>query len=313
MFADDESRVALGGTLLDAYRRSLGVGRELTSRLAASPPEHVSTVVAVGSLGRLELVPSSDLDLVVVLDDDAPREADVETRAHEAVWNVAESLGYARPKAVGVFGRPTRPSTLCDPARRGRVDEEPNVFGKRLHLLLEGRPVLGADVYSRLLDDVLGWYGFGESYPRPFREWTTLAHDVERYRHSLAVRYQWLHRDDPATWRRLHSKSRFSRALNVAGLTTLVGECSTRVEAGPWLRQQLDRTPLERIAFLGEAVVERVVPCYERFLATLDSGDERDAYESLLDDAETFRTAIADGLRRRSVEWSDDLQLTRWT
>lgn len=303
---------------IDAAReRSRAVLSTLADRLAAESLDGVACVLAVGSLGRLELLPASDLDLVVVLEDGADDDPEIAESAFREVWSVAETLGYERPKVRGIFAEPTTAATLCDPARRGVIDETPAIFGKRMQLLLEGRPVLGEAAARWLVEGILRWYGFGERHPPPFEEWSYLTHDLGRYRHSLAVRYQWLHRDDPATWRMLLLKHLFSRTANLAGLSALVGKSSVSGNPLSFLLDQLLLTPLERLAAISDGESATWFgSAYERFLAAFaddtfrtelaEQGSPR--FEELRDVGIGFSDDVTDLLRLRSTAWHPSLR-----
>ena len=241
----------------------------------------VETMYVVGSLGRMECVRGSDCDLVVVLRDDCSPNDTAIVCGLDALWERLEQIGVQRPKAHGIYARPTSVGALWNPDSIGQVDESIDVFGKRIQLILEGQPVYADSACQRLLQQMLTRYA-GGPLPHPTvgsddsKQWSYLLNDLIRYFRSLCVRTQWLR--DPAEWTVLNTKLRHSRLLSYAGLLLLLGEASSRTgNKLEWLASRMRMTPMERIAWVfGEHGSQRqfanIAHYYDTFLEAMDAG-----------------------------------------
>ena len=226
----------------------------------------VRAVAVSGSLGRMEAGPHADADLLVVADDDAPRD-----RAMAAVWDALAPLGLSRPKATGIFATPVSPAELLDPATVGRVVEDVGVFGKRIQLLLDAQPVYGFAAHERLTRAV------AERYLAGGRRY--LLNDLIRYYRSLCLEAQWDFGDRGMGWYGRDLKLRHSRAVMYAALLLLIGEVEGEDDPAGWLAARLARTPLERLAGVyaahGDPRFGRVATVYDRFVAATGDGRVR--------------------------------------
>mgnify|MGYP002777861012 CR=1 FL=1 len=233
--------------------------------------QYVDTVAVAGSLGRMEVSNASDADIIVVLDKEVELNSQVAREAYESVWQCLKPLNLERPKPTGVFADPTNISDLT--TNIGKASEVYNVFGKRLLLLLESQPLYQDLNYSNLLDQIIDKYAFYIQNDST-KEWTLLLNDLIRYFRSLAVNYQWDFDFEGQKWAIRNIKLRHSRLVMYAGLLLLLGEASKeRQDKMTWLKQKLNFTPLERIAWVYEQSQDwnffRIAGLYNVFLSNI--------------------------------------------
>lgn len=277
---------------LAAWWRSQSVLRSVRAALQTDQLDPaVATVAASGSLGRMEMLPHSDCDLIVVLQNNvAPGSSQAQT-AWESVWTALKPLSLAPPKPRGIYASPATTGQLLDPGARGRIDEAPAVFGKRIQLLLDAQPVYGDEAFDRLLDSVIAWYVPQEADAA----WAFLQDDLVRYFRSLAVKYRWEARDDPQRWRMRNLKLGHSRMAMHAGLLFSLAECAaSTTNPAKRLKDYLRLTPLER-------------------LARVYADNERAAhFAAVADPYEVFLDRLGDeSFRRNLAETSDPLHTGR--
>ena len=126
-------------------------------------PDEVSTIVAAGSLARMEASPDvSDADLIIVLKDDIDLKIENSKakakEIHEAVWTILKPLNLEKPKPTGIFSEPTNCNELKSDV--GDANEPYSVFGKRLLLLLESQPLWNDEEYISLIEQIVDRYAF---------------------------------------------------------------------------------------------------------------------------------------------------------
>ena len=202
------------------------------------------TAVAGGSLGRLEASAVSDVDLIVFVDD-LNRHHDERVPALDRAFAAAS---LRAPKADGIYGRPIDVASILDPAGRGSLTETPTLFGSRIQVLLDGRPVCGARRFAELRENILRWYA-GE---RRASGWTHLINDLSRYLHAYAgwQQFKYSHARDDG-WLLRQAKFRSSRIVTFAGLLFLLAEHGRQADGDvAWLLPHLDKTPLERVLYV---------------------------------------------------------------
>ncbi len=311
-------------TVYESSRARISALRHCLADLARTEPR-VLTVAVSGSLGRMEALPHSDADLIVILADDVPPGPERE-QALAAVWTVLQPLGLPRPKTSGVFASPTTPGELTDPSTIGKVADDVAIFGKRMQMLLDVQPLCGQDVYANVLEAVLRRYS--SASPDDASDWRYLRNDLMRYYRSLCVQEQWTFGERGGGWFVRDVKTLHSRVLLYAGLLFLLGESGkeTRDPVG-WLSAQLRLTPLERIAAVYAANddphFENVAAAYERFLTMMGNPDVRavlsaaapagpdefrqppQVYEELRANAESLATDLVRFMLSRRTEWGE--------
>ena len=243
------------------------LGQARTALAAASLNlDGVETIAVGGSLGRLEASRLSDIDCIVVV-----REALDPMRAgavFERVRVALAELDLKPAKSWGIYSTPVSVPALLDPAALGSPTETPAIFGKRLQLLLDAKPVFQDEAFDALQDRVIKWYGTGFLDTAPDKSWTYLINDLMRYLHAYAAWQQYkVGRTLDDSWQLRQAKFRSTRLVTLAGLLVLLGESNAMSAKRAWLVERLSLTPLERLA----RVMNNYEPAnYDRLLAACE-------------------------------------------
>lgn len=282
-------------TLHGCWHRSRMTLANIRNQLSNHPlPDTVQTIYVCGSLGRMEQLPASDCDLVIVTDESGSDDV-VAT-----VWDRLESLGLHRPKLDGIFSQPVTRAALIDPSTRGLVDEDQFVFGKRIQLLLDSQPLYRDDVFEQLTADVLNRYAYPHAATVGTSVWAGLLSDLVRYYRALSIRTMWLLEDPLATWQTLNVKLRYSRLVLYAGLLFLLAD-SPRDATNPiaWLQPRLKWTPLERLAAAFQSAnlnrFHTIAAAYDRFLTAM-ADDSLEQPDTVFAELIQHSTTIGDEL-----------------
>ena len=230
----------------------------------------IACIFAVGSAGRLEIGPCSDLDGVVVLRTGVSDLAEVD-RAMQEIEAIYRKLGFQVPKSSGIYRSPIQQIELLDITQRGRLDEHPQTYGKRIQILLDARPIFNPKQFFSLQQQVLNWFlpviGGRTSY-------TFLINELQRYFHSYASwQYFKFEQTQSDGWYLRQAKLRVTRVITVGAMMLLIG-ISMASNDNKILSDHLAATPLERLVFAfkhyGEdEMCERFVMLYERALRLL--------------------------------------------
>ena len=245
-----EGLAPLLGRLAPGLQASREVSHQLLRSLAVALSElagaldGIETVVAAGSLGRLEAHAGSDFDGILIAN------AAAATVVPDAVFAAVAACGLKPPKPDGIYRATVTAETLCQNTARGSLDEPAAHFGKRMQLLLDARAVTGNVAFQRLQRQILDWYA-GEAVKRyPDAQWTLLLNDLSRYLHAYAGWQQFkFSRSEDDGWYLRQAKLRSSRMLTFAGLLLLLGESSVLgTDKLDWVAERLASSPLERVA-----------------------------------------------------------------
>lgn len=309
--------------LFRSWQRSENILDQLKSRLSDLPlKDAVLTIAVSGSLGRMEFLPNSDVDLIVVAQDDLLNEPQKKDCLVQTLWEAIRELNLPVPKSSGIFSQAVTKTELCDSSTVGKLDESPSLFGKRIQLLLDSQPVWGENEFKQLQSEILTRYQIPPESNDPF-DCFYLTNDLLRYQRALAMRYQFQSRDLPLEWRKLNTKFRHSRFINHFGLLLLLGEMTIQpVAKAEWLRKGLSWTPLERIAatFLRHRdsrfhIIMRGYSQFlewmddEQFLTDLNTGDhpeENKAFKEVLRNSRILTQEIERFLTERRADWNED-------
>lgn len=308
---------SLPSTLQDCWERSrVSLNRVQQILSSETLPDEVVTVYVCGSMGRMEQIPSSDCDLIIVTVDDVPPGSKRGQEIHADLWSRLEPLGLIRPKPNGIFSETVTWWQLINPETRGQVDEDQFIYGKRIQLLLDSQPVFNETAFRELVHDVL--QRFQRVDDSPEEQWVGLLNEVIRYWKALGTRTLWLDDVSPGTWRYLNIKFKHSRNLLIFGLLILLGEASVVTEnSRGWLAARLSLTPLERVAALSRhSTGEPLLVSYAVFLQQMGdprivdslkfeqhSNKETPEYESLMKNGTQFVTSLTKILNLSADNW----------
>jgi hypothetical protein len=239
-------------------------------------------VVLMGSWGRLEVTGGSDNDFMCLVDGERRPEEEVHPTVEEA-WEGMGRPGKL-PGETDLFGVPVFSAEL---RTIGLEDDGNKNLTRRMLLLLESRWVQGERVFHEVKRNVL------EDYLRDLDKDChpprSLLNDVFRYWRTIAVDFERKHRDRAGEeWGLRNAKLRTSRPLLFASGLLPVLECRRLPadELPPFLAEQFDATPIDRIAacFLRHGRADsgvRTLLAYDAFLAILEDEKARAELESL--------------------------------
>jgi len=257
----------------------------------------IETIAVGGSLGRLEAGADSDIDCIIVLRD-AAAASDCEVEV-ALIHELFAHSPFKPSKRDGIYRHGVRRAALLDRAALGSLSEAPDVFGKRIQLLLDARPVFACERLEVLQGAILDWYGSDFIAASPSRGWTYLSNDLTRYLHSYAGWQQFkFNRVDDDSWQLRQAKFRSSRLLTFAALMFLLGESDHDADKIAWLRTRLTLTPLQRLHFVMGAydgpLYDQLLDGYEASFAALADSAVRTTLVRTGPDAERRMAATLD-------------------
>ncbi len=236
------------------------------------------------------------------------------------------------PQGGGVFAKPTSRQQLCD-GPCGVVAEDVDIFGKRIQLLLEARPIFGANACTQLQRDILKRYAEHPFASRDGELWGYLTDDLIRYWRSYRVWRQWDITSGNGGWYLRNLKLRHSRLITYAALLLACVADTTDEPSVESLLKFLQMTPLERIRHADQRFdaggFDAICQHYDNFLAQINDATRRQAFENatpaipqqalnsaddsfsgLLDNSDQLRIAIVKLLRALPDAKSDRILAT---
>ena len=270
-------------TLVYAHDWSSDMLEQMQKRLlplVETAPD-VSIAAVSGSLGRLEGMAHSDCDLIVLVDDEAVHDSSRRQKAMQAVWDALKPLGLPFPKSTGIYVTPASRDQICDHTTLGLIADDKNIFGKRMQVLLDAKPIYGEDNFQKLVGDLLERYAAGFLIYDQQKEWVYLLNDLIRYFRSYCAWHQFNLSNDPIdSWHMRNTKLRNSRIPMFAAMILLLGECSKeKKDKISWLREHLLLTPMQRIEKVYQLNDDDsftiLLDAYEIFMQRMNSPEVR--------------------------------------
>lgn len=212
--------------------------------------EGLKSLVVAGSLGRLEAMPDSDCDLMVVVGDEVAQGSAQASEILEAVWVNIAPAGLKRPKNWGIFTQAASGRALTDPAALGALDDDPNLFGKRMQLLLDSQAFFGEQAFTELKLRLLRWFMTAAAARDSEFPFAHLLGEIARYYRSyVAWQHFKLTVEDDENWCVRQAKLASSRRLMVVTAELAILKAARCAEPQvQFLAELLAHPPLERLA-----------------------------------------------------------------
>ena len=271
-------------TLQTCRHHSSGLVEYLAASLCARAEQlaPLSGVIAAGSIGRLEAGLGSDLDCILIIPPGRHAPGAVSAAVDE-IMAVISAAGLRLPKAHGIYRTPVAIDDLCRASSYGDLSESPEIFGKRMQILLDSRALYGAEGLREARRRILQWYWSASRWSGLDQGWEYLARDLIRYANAYS---NWqifkFARTTDDSWLLRQLKLRSSRYATWLGLwLPLLYAERAEMDSLEWLAAQLEATPLERIgACLSARAPEDFqlfLQRYEQILSVLQDGSCREA------------------------------------
>jgi len=239
------------------------------------------SVSVAGSFGRYEAGDASDLDFLIIAEDNA------DTRdVYNHVVRAATELKVTLPNPDGVFSRVVPLSDLI--RKLGDKEEKTSELAQRLLLLLEATPLHNAEFHDQAVNAILERY-LDLHRESPQREAVILLNDLIKYFRHVCVNYQnnFWRPEEKDKWGSRNIKLRHSRVIMYAGLLLPILNASRNKENNVsyenkvrYFRDIIAMTPLERIVHvMAENGYDPtpVLACYDHFIGLMNQRKIRDA------------------------------------
>jgi Nucleotidyltransferase domain len=269
--------------LIDARERTERGLAELRGRLAGLDHNSDAGIALFGSWARGELTTGSDYDWAILVDGGEREE--IRPGRDQLAGVLSGAVG---PGAQGVFGATVFCDHLVD--RIGLDADDNSNLTRRMLLLLESVGVLNLTVRDDCRDRVLAGY-LADSL-KDYRPPRFFLNDLIRYWRTICVDFVGKEREGhDEKWALRNLKLGTSRKILFAGglLPILLCHRYRATDFEPFLRQALDRTSVDRIAWafveLGaEDTGIRTITAYDRFLQILNDSAAREELSGLSPD-----------------------------
>jgi hypothetical protein len=275
------------------------------------------TIFVAGSYARLEASAHSDLDPFFVCLGDRSGEVQSRTNELEMFGNLIQiGKDMALPKFsadcryLEVHAADDVLLTLGSPA-----DDARNHFTLRLLMLLESRPIYGADLYQQIIETFVGSYF--RDYPdhQATFEPTFLLNDILRYWRTVLGNYEHLRNQKGTEAERIQQKIKNFK-LKYSRLTTCFATVAALAAlespiAGEDVQEIIGLTPHQRLVFIAERHqtcipdVQRLITGYATFLELTEMTvpeleehfSDKDRRADLFREATTYGDAFFELLR----------------
>jgi hypothetical protein len=245
--------------------------------LEALPACDGAAVLGLGSLGRYEASPASDLDVAFLFDPSLLPEAEAE-RLRAEVLSRLRAAGFE--VAEKTFDKPIDARTLL--RNIGGRNETNEHLTYRALLLTESAWFYNPGYSTQLRDDIFGAYR--NATVSRGRHLASLGNDLHRYYRTLCLDYRWKVEEEGKEWAIRVMKLRHSR--KIWHLANIAIQCAAREaeERGDdydaTLLRALGAPPLVKIATTAEAsrrtdLSRRIFIAYDYFLRQMRSPEVR--------------------------------------
>lgn len=259
---------------------------EIRAYVSQNPPPSdadIHFLAAAGSLARKEASKVSDVDLIVVTNDELTESA--QDSLDRWRRDLCSALNLEQHNPRGVFARPVQLSKVL--ASAGSEKEDYSNVSIRVLLLLESDWILNQDNHSNAVDAIIDEYS-SDIKGDPRKNFVFLLNDVIRYFRTICVNYQYTKSEtDDGKWPIRNIKLRHSRVLMYFSMVSAIGVLSRvhtpqKIEA---LKQLTALPPLKRLfvcyRLAGDPSYYKVAGLYDVFLDVLSAKNSRDELKGL--------------------------------
>jgi hypothetical protein len=290
------------------------INRAIASRLT----EEKIIVAVAGSLGRMDAsFGISDFDYLLLLDDESIDGNAIDAKLRE----VAAELNLPPPNPHGAFVKPIGVEELI--RRTGSPDEDVATMAKRLLLLMESKPVYNEAGFKNVIERILAKY-LGRVTQDHSKEALFLLNDTIRYFRAICVNYEFSFFKENEKWGLRYVKLLHSRVIMYAGLLFLTLNSSKYGDKPKYIRQHIEKTPLEKILHVYEDNSDRayahLLGLYNLFIARMNEPIQRTqlsvefedrhsapVYRELRVTGDALRKELMRFLSARRGTWTDNV------
>ncbi len=213
-------------------------------------------IYTCGSLGRLEMTPSSDLDLFFINFNEKEKESvcsNIEKYLFFSnLYEINKNLKYSEPSKQGYYWDFISKSNLLDIG--SNIEDYNNSFTARLLLILESKPIYNEELYNKLIVETVDRYFTDYSehcddfYP------LYLMNDILRYWYTLTLNYEYRRDanddDNKKNWKRL--KLKFARLITCFSMLACLYKNNITKD---YVIDCINKTPFERLNNLSKEIV----------------------------------------------------------
>lgn len=277
-------------------------------------------VYACGSLGRLEMVEPSDLDLFFISmpdeSDDSPFFSNIDRYIFFAkLYEINKKLGYQEPSKRGEYWDFISKKNLLDIG--SRQEDFNNSFTARMLLLLESKPVYNILAYEKLITDTISKYFTDYEDNKENFHPLFLMNDILRYWYTLTMNYEYRrdYKDSESkkNWKRL--KLKYARLVTCYSMLACLYKTNITPE---YVHECIKITPFERLAKLSlinsniENIVQEINEEYKWFLGLKSESHDwwdKDSNKSIaLNHANRFHKMVVHSLMKTVSEGNPALR-----
>lgn len=274
--------------------------------------------IVTGSLGRLEALEASDIDLTTLCPKDSPRtEVDAVDKAVRSL--VKRGLGADVSRGENFTG-PTYIQDLAHLGRIGGGEDNVNLLTKRMLLLTESRSVTNPAIRDQFRHDIFDAFFSSSATKRSYL--ISLVDDLVRHYRTLCVDFKSRVDWENKPWAPRYLKLRHSRKYWFFSIMLGITAAVVRYETRPELAEEnagkiLDLTPTERIhvslELAGIPGQTAAMAFYDIFLQQMRRPEVRSALDDVLyPDRHSSQVFVAlkrnaDRMHRAMLETIDSL------
>ena len=223
-------------------------------------------IITFGSFARREATPLSDLDYIVITEEEA-----LGKEVLDRIPKFLEKHNIRCPSTGGAFGGVTKPNEMIEYVG-GRDDNNDSVT-KRLLFLMESECLVGDYIYNEIQDKLIHLYvkdGITDHQICRF-----LLNDLIRYYRTICVDFEYKTCEQSKSWGDRNIKLMFSRKLMFFSGILIVAQtaqstCSYKRDV---LKHFINLTPIDRIIEICKEHADTALKLYSEFICCI--GDKK--------------------------------------